>query len=122
MLASVAVAAETPSIVADSQYGDASPISSILPMLLIALVFYVLIIRPNQNKIKSHENMVKDLRRGDKVVTGGGVIGTVIKIEDDNIVVVEIAPEVKIKVIRDTISNVISKAPIANDNKADSKK
>jgi len=117
MLASTAIAAETTPLVANSQYGDQSPITSMLPMLLIALVFYVLIIRPNQKKIKSHENMVKDLRRGDKVVTGGGVIGTVSKIEEDNIVVLEIAPEVKIKVIRDTISNVISKAPIANDNK-----
>lgn len=66
--------------------------------------------------------MIKSLKRGDKVVTAGGVLGVIQKIEDDNILVVEIAPEVKIRVMQDTISVVLNKTPIANDNKADKPK
>ena len=56
-------------------------------------------IRPNQKKIKEFEAMVKSLRRGDKVVTGGGIIGVISKIENDEVLVVEIAPDVKIRVM-----------------------
>jgi preprotein translocase subunit YajC len=95
-------------------------LSNAAPFIMMLAVFYFLLIRPNQKKLREHEDMVKSLRRGDKVVTAGGVIGVVSKVEDDNIVVLEIANEVKIRVIRDTISNVLTKS-IANDNKADGK-
>lgn len=100
--------------------GMAPMMNGAAPLLFIVLVFYFLIIRPNQKKIKDHEDMVKALRRGDKVVTAGGVIGVISKIEDDNVLVLEIADEVKVRVVRDTISHVLTKT-IANDNKADNK-
>lgn len=89
-----------------------------LPMLLVILVFYVLIIRPNQKKLKEHDQMVKGLRRGDKIVTAGGVVGVISKVEDDNMLLVEIAEGVQIRVVRETIANVLNKT-VANDNKAD---
>lgn len=89
-------------------------------MLMMVAVFYFFLIRPNQKKIRDHEDMVKALRRGDKVITAGGVIGVISKIEDDNILVLEVAENVKIRVLRDTISNVMNKT-VANDNKADNK-
>jgi preprotein translocase subunit YajC len=77
-------------------------------------------IRPNQKKIKDYEEMVKSLRRGDRIVTGGGVIGVITKVENDDVLVVEIAPEIKVRVMRETISHVINKTAV-NDNKADDK-
>ena len=99
---------------------EPSPLTSMAPLLLIVVVFYFLLIRPNQKKIKDHETMLGALRRGDKVVTGGGVIGVIHKIEGDDVLVIEVAPEIKIRVVRETISNVVSKT-VANDNKADDK-
>lgn len=95
--------------------------SGAMPMLMIFAILYFLIIRPNQKKIKDHETMTKALRRGDKIVTTGGVIGVISKIEEDNnIIVLEVADNIKIRVLREAVSNVINKA-IANDNKVDSK-
>ena len=101
--------------------GPAAILSNVMPMVLIVVVFYFLLIRPNQQKIKNHDDMIKALRRGDKVVTAGGVIGVINKIEDDNIIVLEIAENVRIRVIRETISDVMNKTPVANDNKEDNK-
>jgi preprotein translocase subunit YajC len=101
--------------------GPTAMLGSAMPMVLIVAVFYLLIIRPNQKKIKDHEDMIKALRRGDKVVTAGGVIGVIHKVEDDNVLVLEIADNVKVRVIRETISNVMNKTPVANDNKTDNK-
>lgn len=98
--------------------GEPSAIGAAMPLILIFVVFYFLLIRPQQKRLRQHDEMVKSLRRGDKVVTGGGVIGTVSKVEDD-VLVLEIAPDVKIRVMRDTISHVASKTGVANDNKSD---
>jgi len=89
------------------------------PIVLIVAMLYLLIIRPQQKKIKDHETMVKALRRGDKVITGGGVIGVIYKVEDDDVLVVEVAENMRLRVMRDTISGVVTKMPVANDNKAD---
>ena len=82
---------------------------SLLPLILIFVVFYVLLIRPQQKKMKEHRNMVAMLRRGDKVVTGGGLIGTVSKVVSDGELQVEIAEGVKVRVLRGTVSEVLSK-------------
>ncbi len=117
LFTSTALAADT----ATSAVAGAAPtLGGALPMLLIIIVFYFLIIRPNQKKIRDHEEMTKALRRGDKVVTAGGVIGVISKVEDDNILVLEIAENVKVRVLRGTISEVVNKN-IANDNKAEEK-
>jgi preprotein translocase subunit YajC len=120
MLFSTAYADEATGVAAIMPSGDASPLMSIAPLALIFVVFYFLIIRPQQRKIKDHNDMIKALRRGDKVVTAGGVIGVINKVEADDILVLEVAPDIRIRVIRDTISNVITKT-VANDNKVEDK-
>jgi preprotein translocase subunit YajC len=85
------------------------------PLVLIFAVFYFLLIRPQQLRQKEMKAMLGALKRGDKVVTGGGIIGTVTKAQDND-VEVEIAEGVRIKVLRDTIASVINPKP-ANDSK-----
>ena len=79
-----------------------------MPILLIFVIMYFLMIRPQQKKVKEHKAMVEALRRGDQVVTSGGLIGKVTKVAD-NEVEVELAPNVKVRVVRSTISQVVSK-------------
>ena len=80
-----------------------------LPLILIFVVFYFLLIRPQQKKMKLHRQTIAAIRRGDKVVTGGGIIGSVAKVDNEHEVTVEIAKDVKVKVRRDLISAVVSK-------------
>ena len=82
---------------------------SLMPLLLIFVVFYFLLIRPQQKKMKTHRDMVAALKRGDRVLTAGGIIGTVVKVEDDNTLMVEIAKDVRVRVARSTISEVLGK-------------
>lgn len=89
--------------------GAAGPMSSILMMVIIFGIFYFLMIRPQQQKMKQHQGMVAALRRGDQVITQGGVIGKVTKVKDDAELEVEIAPDVKVRVMRSTIVQVMSK-------------
>ena len=86
-----------------------SAIATFLPLILIFVVFYVLLIRPQQKKMKQHRAMVEALRRGDKVVTAGGLIGTVSKVVSESELEVEIAEGVKVKLVRGTVSEVLSK-------------
>jgi preprotein translocase subunit YajC len=81
----------------------------IMPFLLIFVIMYFLIIRPQQKRLKTHREMVAALRRGDTVVTGGGLIGKVTKVDDDELQV-ELAQGMKVKVIRSTITDVRSKS------------
>ena len=90
---------------------------TLVPLVLIFVVFYFLLIRPQQKRAKLHREMLLNIRRGDKIVTGGGIIGTVSKVVDDNEVVVEIADEVKVRVQRSLISAVLSKPEPANEDK-----
>jgi preprotein translocase subunit YajC len=89
--------------------GGEAGLLSLAPLVLIFVIFWFLLIRPQQKKMKAHKAMVEALRRGDKVVTGGGVFGTVSKILNDNEVQVEIAENVRIKVVRHTIQEVLGK-------------
>jgi len=79
------------------------------PLILIFAIMYFLLIRPQQKKVKEHAAMVAALRRGDQVVTQGGIIGKVVKVKDDGELEVEIADGVKIRVIQSTIATVVSK-------------
>jgi preprotein translocase subunit YajC len=88
--------------------GAAGGLISFVPILLIFAIMYFLMIRPQQRKVRDHKAMVEALRRGDQVVTSGGLIGKVTKIAD-NEVEVELAPNVKVRVVRSTISQVVSK-------------
>ncbi len=81
---------------------------SLAPLLLIFVVFYFLLIRPQQKKMKTHRDMIGALRRGDKVLTAGGIIGSVVKVEDSELLV-EIAKDVRVRIARSTISEVLGK-------------
>ena len=80
-----------------------------IPLILIFAIMYFLLIRPQQKKVKQHAAMVAALRRGDQVVTQGGLIGKVTKVKDDNEVEVELAEGVKVRVVQSTIATVLSK-------------
>jgi len=87
---------------------------SLLPLLLIFVVFYFLLIRPQQKKMKMHKEMLGTIRRGDRVVTGGGILGTVTKVVSDSELQVEIADGVKVRVERGMVSGVVAKTEPAD--------
>ncbi|MBL4693671.1 MAG: preprotein translocase subunit YajC [Magnetovibrio sp.] len=82
---------------------------SMVPLILIFGVFYFLLIRPQQKKQKMHKEMLGSIRRGDRIVTAGGILGTVVKVIGDSELKVEIADGVKVRVDRGFVSNVIAK-------------
>jgi preprotein translocase subunit YajC len=85
-------------------------IAQLVPLILVFLIMYFLLIRPQQKKLKDHQAMVSALRRGDQVVTAGGIKGKVTKVLDgESEIEVEIAPNVNVRVIRSTIQTVVSK-------------
>ncbi|SIQ02071.1 protein translocase subunit yajC [Rhizobium sp. RU20A] len=86
--------------------GGLDILMSVLPFLLIFVVMYFLIIRPQRAQMKRREELLKNIRRGDQVVTGGGIVGKVTKVIDDAELEVEIAEGVKIRVVRGGISEV----------------
>jgi preprotein translocase subunit YajC len=91
-----------------------SAIAQFVPLILIFLIMYFLLLRPQQKKMKQHRAMVEALRRGDQVVTSGGIVGKVSKVQEDGMVEVEIAEGVKVKVVRHTISQVLNKTEPAS--------
>ena len=88
---------------------DGSAFAQFLPLILIFAIMYFLLIRPQQKKVKEHQAMVEALRRGDQVVTQGGVVGEVVKVREDGEIEVEIAEGVKVRVIKSTIATVMNK-------------
>ena len=80
-----------------------------IPLILIFAIMYLLLIRPQQKKLKEHQAMVAALRRGDQIITQGGLIGKVSKVKDDNEIEVELAENVKVRVVKSTVAQVISK-------------
>ncbi len=95
--------------------GAGGAITSFIPLILIFAIMYFLLIRPQQKKLKDHQAMVESVRRGDQVVTQGGILGKVTKVKDDNEIEVEIASGVKVRVVKSTISQVISKTEPASE-------
>jgi len=85
-----------------------------IPLILIFAIMYFLLIRPQQKKVKQHQAMVTALRRGDQVVTQGGLIGKVVKVKEDNELEVELSEGVKVRVVQSTIAQVLSKTEPAN--------
>jgi preprotein translocase subunit YajC len=106
---------------AQSGGGGSEALMQILPLVLIFVVFYFLLIRPQQKKAKEHKEMLSKLRRGDRIVTGGGIVGTVAKAPDGDELLVDIAENVRVKVVRSTVSAVISRGEPARDEDADEK-
>jgi len=88
---------------------DQNALIQFLPLVLIFVVFYFLLIRPQQTKQKEHRKMLDALRRGDRIVTGGGIIGTVARVDSAEEVTVDIAEGVQVGVLRSTITSVLAK-------------
>lgn len=89
-----------------------------VPFVLIFAIMYFLIIRPQRQRAKSHQEMVKNLRRGDTVVTAGGFVGRILKVVDDNEIQVDIGENVKVRLLRSAVTEVRSKGEPVNDNAA----
>ena len=81
---------------------SSSGIGQFIPLILIFVVFYFFLIRPQQKKVKAHKLMVESLKRGDKVITSGGIIGTVERVMDNDRAEISISNDVKVEVIRST--------------------
>lgn len=108
----------TPAFAQAAGAGDTnSMLMSLLPFALIFVIMYFLILRPQQKKLKDHADLVKNIRRGDSVVTSGGLIGKVTKVVDDDQIEIEIADGVRIRQMRQMISGVRTKGEPAKDSK-----
>ena len=92
-----------------AQGGPMDILMSVVPFVFILVIMWVMIIRPQRQRQKAHEEMIKNLRRGDIVVTAGGIVGKVSKVATDAEIEVEIADGIKVKVVRGTIGEVRSK-------------
>lgn len=91
----------------------------LLPLLLMLIIMYFFLFRPQQQKMKAHREMIANVRRGDTVVTSGGIIGKVTKVKDDTTVEVEIADNTRVQLVRQTIAEVRSKGePVKDGDKA----
>jgi preprotein translocase subunit YajC len=98
--------------------GGADIVQQMMPLVLIFVVFYFLLIRPQQKKTKDHLTMLSNLRRGDKVVTSGGIIGKIVKLgaEGDRDIEIEVAENVRIKVMKNSVAELLTKPePTAKD-------
>ena len=98
--------------------GEGGLLMSLLPFVLIFVIMYFLILRPQQKRVKSHAEMVKNVRRGDTVVTNGGLIGKVTKVIDDDQIEIEIADDVRIRQLRAMLTDVRAKGEPVKDEAA----
>ncbi len=122
-LISSAWAADAASAVAVPQSSGMDTLIQFAPLIGIVALMYFMLIKPQQQRFTEHQKMVRELRRGDRIITGGGVFGTIIKLEGDDVLVVEIADNVRIKVQRASISGVVGRADApANANEPDKSK
>ena len=96
--------------------GDGGMLMSLLPFALIFVIMYFLILRPQQKRVKQHQEMVKNVRRGDSVITSGGLMGKVTKVIDDEQIEVEVADGVRVRQVRSMVSSVQTKGePVKDD-------
>jgi preprotein translocase subunit YajC len=100
-----------------SPFGGDNMLIQLLPFVLIFVIMYFLILRPQQKKTKDHQELVKNLRRGDTVITSGGLVGKVTKVVDDDQIEVEIADGVRVRQVRSMVSGVRAKGePVRDDS------
>ncbi|MDX8387607.1 MAG: preprotein translocase subunit YajC [Ghiorsea sp.] len=108
-IVSVMALAFLPASTAFAEGGGASDgFASLIPLVLIMVIFWVLLIRPQQKRMKEHAAVIKELKKGDKIVTGGGFLGQITDVKD-NFLVVELAEGVRVKVKQDTILDLQNK-------------
>jgi preprotein translocase subunit YajC len=103
-----------------AQAGGDNLLVSLLPFILIFVIMYFLILRPQQKRAKAHQEMVRAVRRGDTVVTSGGMIGKVTKVIDDDQIEVEVAEDVRIRQMRSMVADVRSKSEPVKEESAKS--
>tara|TARA_Y100001970_G_scaffold290335_1_gene423746 strand:+ start:952 stop:1302 length:351 start_codon:yes stop_codon:yes gene_type:complete len=85
-------------------------IGAFLPLILIFGVFYILLIRPQQKKVKQHREMLNNLRRGDKIITSGGIIGTINKVSDNRELLIQVSENVEIKIAPGMVADLYKSA------------
>ena len=107
---------------AQSPFGGGSTdmITSLLPFVLIFVIMYFLILRPQQKRVKQHAEMVKNVRKGDTVITSGGLVGRVTKVVDDDQVEIEVAEGVRVRQMRSMVSDVRAKGEPVKDEETKS--
>lgn len=108
----------TPAYAQAAAPGGPDFLVQLLPFVAIFVIMYFLILRPQQRKVKAHQEMVKGVRRGDTVITSGGLIGKVARVIDDNEIELQLADNVKIRQLRSMISEVRAKGEPAKDEGA----
>ena len=101
-----------------SPFGSTDMLTSLLPFGLIFVIMYFLILRPQQKRVKQHAEMVKNVRKGDTVVTSGGLVGRVTRVVDDDQVEIEIADGVRVRQMRSMVSDVRAKGEPVKDEAA----
>jgi preprotein translocase subunit YajC len=97
--------------------GAKDTIMSFAPLVLIFIVFYFFVIRPQVKKQKAQVELIKSIKKGDKVIIAGGLIGKVVKEKEDNIIVVEIAKDVVVDAVKSTVMSVVDKTPATTAKK-----
>ena len=105
----------TPAFAQGGAMDSSSMLFQILPFVLIFVIMYFLILRPQQKRVKEHQELVRNLRRGDTVVTSGGVVGKVTKVVDDDQIEVEIADDVRVRQLRTMVAEVRTKGEPVKD-------
>jgi len=97
--------------------GSTDMLTSLLPFVLIFVIMYFLILRPQQKRVKQHAEMVKNVRKGDTVITSGGLVGRVTKVIDDDQVEIEVADGVRVRQMRQMVTDVRAKGePVKDDD------
>jgi preprotein translocase subunit YajC len=110
----------TPAFAQGGALGGDNLLVSLLPFVLIFVIMYFLILRPQQKRVKQHAEMVKNVRRGDTVVTSGGLVGKVTKVIDDDQIEVELASDVRVRQMRSMIADVRAKGEPVKEESAGS--
>lgn len=109
----------TPAYAQAAAGGDANSIlMSMLPFVLIFVIMYFLILRPQQKRVKDHQELIKNLRRGDTVITSGGIVAKITKVVDDEQLEIELADGVRVRQIRSMVSGVRAKGEPVKDDAA----
>lgn len=108
----------TPAYAQAAGGGSSDFLISLLPLVLIFVIFYFLLIRPQQKRVKQHQELVSNIRRGDTVVTNGGLIGKVSKVIDDKEIQVELAENIRVRVVKSMVSEVRVKGEPAKEEQS----
>ena len=91
---------------------DGQGIAQFIPLILIFVIFYFFLIRPQQKRVKDHKAMVASLKRGDEIITSGGILGTIDRVMEDDRIEVIIGENVKVQIIRSTITSLLKKEEV----------